>query len=135
MRESRTRQWILKAESDLKVGKHEILSDDPATDAIAFHMQQCVEKYLKAFLTYCGKPFRRTHDLTELITECIEIAPEFQYLFDMNIDRLTEYSVEVRYPEEFFFLSVDEARRAIELAEKAKAFILKKLQERGFHIE
>jgi len=135
MKERRTKEWILKAESDLKIGKHEILSDDPATDAIAFHMQQCVEKYLKAFLTSYGKPFRKTHDLTELITECLELDPEFQKLFDMNVDRLTEYSIEIRYPEEFFFPSIEEAKKAIELAEKAKAFILKKFQERGFHIE
>mgnify|MGYP000644251349 CR=1 FL=1 len=53
----------------------------------------------------------------------------------MNVDRLTEYSIEVRYPEEFFFPSVEEAKKAIEIAEKAKAFIVERLQIRGFHIE
>jgi HEPN domain-containing protein len=38
-----------------------MLTKEPATDAVAFHMQQCIEKYLKAFLTYFGKPFRKTH--------------------------------------------------------------------------
>jgi|GEM_PF-4136443 len=56
MKERRTKEWILKAESDLKVGKHEILSDDPATDAITFHMQQCVEKYLKPFSPFVANP-------------------------------------------------------------------------------
>jgi len=34
------KDWILKAESDLKIGKDEIQTKDPATDAICFHMQQ-----------------------------------------------------------------------------------------------
>ncbi len=111
MNEERTRQWILKAESDLKIGKHEILTDDPATDAIAFHMQQCVEKYLKAFLTFTNTPFRKTHDLTELITQCSEIDSEFERLFEMNVDRLTEYAIEVRYPDEMLFPSEDEVKK------------------------
>jgi len=132
MNEKRTKEWILKGNSDLKIGKHEILTDDPATDAIAFHMQKCVEKYLKAFLTFTGTPFRKTHDLTELISECTEIDPEFEILFTMNVDRLTEYAVEVRYPDEMLFPSEDEAKKTIEIAEKVKSFVLKKLAERGF---
>jgi len=32
--------------------RDEMLTDRPATDAVCFHMQQCVEKYLKAFLIF-----------------------------------------------------------------------------------
>ena len=41
------RNWILKAESDLKIGRDEMQTEHPATDMVCFHMQQCVEKYLK----------------------------------------------------------------------------------------
>ena len=34
------RQWILKAESDLKIGRDELATEKPARDAICFHMQQ-----------------------------------------------------------------------------------------------
>jgi len=44
-----TLNWIKKAENDLKIGKRELEAEDPATDMVCFHMQQCVEKYLKAF--------------------------------------------------------------------------------------
>ena len=37
--------WIRRAESDLKIGRDELVTEDPATDAICFHMQQCAEKY------------------------------------------------------------------------------------------
>jgi HEPN domain-containing protein len=36
--------WIRRAESDLKIGRDELVTEDPATDAICFHMQQCAEK-------------------------------------------------------------------------------------------
>jgi len=56
------RKWILKAENDLKIAKDEIQTEDPATDAVCFHAQQCVEKYLKAFLVFNNKEIRKTHE-------------------------------------------------------------------------
>lgn len=44
----KVKQWILKANNDLKTAKDEMNTDDPATDTICFHAQQCVEKLLKA---------------------------------------------------------------------------------------
>ncbi len=48
MNEGTVRQWIRRAENDLKIGKDEMNTENPATDAVCFHMQQCAEKYLKA---------------------------------------------------------------------------------------
>jgi HEPN domain-containing protein len=39
----------------------------PVQDAIYFHAQQCIEKYLKASLQEANIAFRRTHDLEELL--------------------------------------------------------------------
>jgi HEPN domain-containing protein len=47
MNKDSVKKWIARAESDLKIGKDEINFNDPATDAICFHMQQCIEKFLK----------------------------------------------------------------------------------------
>lgn len=52
MKPETIRQWIIKAENDLKICQHELGNSDPVTDAICFHAQQCVEKYLKAFLVF-----------------------------------------------------------------------------------
>ncbi len=30
--------WVRRAESDLKIGKDELVTEDPATDAICFHV-------------------------------------------------------------------------------------------------
>lgn len=38
-----------------------------------FHCQQAIEKALKAFLTWHDEPFRKTHDLGELGTQCVTL--------------------------------------------------------------
>jgi hypothetical protein len=45
------REWIIKAENDLKTAAHTLkMVRGCPTDIVCFHAQQCVEKYLKAFL-------------------------------------------------------------------------------------
>lgn len=103
MNEEVVKNWIRKAESDIKIAKDEFQTEKPATDAICFHTQQCVEKYLKAFLIFNGREFRKTHDIAELLELCSEIEPKFQKLYEWNVDELTDYAVVVRYGEEFYF--------------------------------
>jgi len=131
MNEETVRKWIAKAENDLKIGKDEIFTDEPATDAICFHMQQCIEKYLKAYLVFYGKEIRKTHDIAELIKSCSEIDSEFIKLSKMNVDELTDYAVELRYAEDFYFPTIEETKDSIEIAEKVKSFVLEKLKEKG----
>jgi len=132
MNEKRVKEWIILVEGDLKTAKDELSVSEPFTNTICFHSQQCIEKYLKAYLTFFGKPFRKTHDLTELINECIELDSDFQILFKLNVDRLTQYAIDVRYPEEVYFPSLAEAKQAIEIAEKVKSFVIEKLKKHGF---
>lgn len=51
--------WFIKARNDLKTGKDEFITKDPATDTICFHMQQAVEKYLKGYIIYHGHEAER----------------------------------------------------------------------------
>ena len=57
------RLWIRKAENDLKAGKDELVSENPATDTICFHAQQCSEKYLKGYLIFSGMEIEKTHSM------------------------------------------------------------------------
>ncbi|MCD6223650.1 MAG: HEPN domain-containing protein [Deltaproteobacteria bacterium] len=134
MNERTVREWIIKAESDLKIGKDEFLTDKPVCDAICFHMQQCVEKYLKAFLIFHGKEIRKTHVIAEIVKECMEIDPEFQKLFKIEAQTLTDFAVEFRYPAEALFPSIEETKEAIEIAEKVKNFVREKLKDRGYEL-
>ncbi len=61
-----TREWVEKAEGDFAVAGREPAAPAPVFDAVCFHAQQCVEKYLKALLQDRGIDFPRTHDLVAL---------------------------------------------------------------------
>ncbi len=119
--------WVRKAENDLKIGRGEMGTSDPATDMVCFHMQQCVEKYLKAYLTLQGKHFRRTHDIAELIEICKDVDPEFDTLYRLQADYLTVYGVEVRYPDDFYMPTRKEAQRCVEIALAVREFIRGKM--------
>ncbi|MEM5821373.1 MAG: HEPN domain-containing protein [Candidatus Aenigmatarchaeota archaeon] len=128
MKEETVKKWIIKAENDLKIAKDELNTENPATDGICFHAQQAAEKFLKAFLVFHNKPFRKTHDLVELLELCEEIDESFKELSKEEIDKLTDYATDIRYPEEFYMPSIEEAKEAIEIAEKVKEFVLNKLK-------
>lgn len=132
MNEETVRNWIRKAENDLKIGKDELSFPEPATDMVCFHMQQCAEKYLKAFLIFHGKEYPKTHRLAVLISLCAQIDREFERLMGEGVDRLSRYAAALRYGEEFYMPDVDEAQQAIELAERTKRFVLDKLKAKGF---
>jgi HEPN domain-containing protein len=77
MNEETVKNWILRAENDLKIGKDEMKMDTPAIDMVCFHMQQCVEKYLKAFLIFNGKEIRKSHDIGEILNQCKKLTRIF----------------------------------------------------------
>ena len=126
--------WIFLADGDLKIAKDELNTKKPFTNAICFHSHQCTEKYLKAYLTFVRKPFRKTHDLAELIELCKEDDKEFEKLYEINAHKLTRYAVQVRYPDDFYIPTIEDAKEAIRIAQKVKRFIRKKLREKGFKI-
>jgi HEPN domain-containing protein len=115
--------WIKKAESDLKTAKDEIQTENPAEDTICFQGQQCIEKFLR---------FGKTHNIAELIELCKEIDEDFEKLYDIKAESLTPYAVEIRYPDEFYFPSLEEAKEAIKIAEEVKSFVIEKLNKSGF---
>ena len=132
MNEDTVRKWILKADNDLKVAKDELETDEPVTDAVCFHAQQCAEKYLKAFLIFNDKEIPCTHDIAYLIALCSELDPDFKNLNRVDVVALTDYAVGIRYPNDFYFPDVEEARSAVEIAEEIKDFVLKKLKKKGY---
>jgi len=90
------RKLLQKAEMDI-IAVEELLGSPRVSDAIiGFHLQQAVEKLLKALLAANDIPYRKTHDIRELI-DLLEdhkiLIPE--ELFDL--DDFTPYAVEFRY--------------------------------------
>ena len=126
-KENVIKKWIQKAEVDIKTAKILIESEDSPTESICFHVQQAVEKFLKAYLTYMDIRAGKTHDIVALLEMCIEKDKEFKNLDTEKLGNLTFYAVDVRYPETLYTPSLEEAQETLELAEKVKSFVLKKL--------
>lgn len=134
MNEDAVRNWIRKAQNDLKIAKDEMKTDEPATDMVCFHAQQCCEKSLKLTLIFHGREYPRIHDLSALIDRCSQIDLDFQKLTEWNVDNLTKYAGAIRYSEPFYLPSTEEAKEAVDLAEKVMNFVLKKLEDKRFKL-
>ncbi len=132
--EEKVKQWILLAEDDLKTVENELKSDEPVTRSICFHAQQCVEKYLKAYLTLKQRAFRKTHDIEELIFLCKNLDAEFDKLYEIKSHELNKYAIDVRYPDDIYFPTLEEAIEAKKIAVKSKEFIVEKLKKEGLRI-
>jgi HEPN domain-containing protein len=124
------RGWVQKAESDLKTALLVFrAAEEGPTEAIAFHAQQCVEKYLKALLCWEGIDFPKTHDVGQLIlhlppTTRPKLAAEEQR-------RLALYATVTRYPGDYNPVTMQEARRALTTARRIRAEMRKHLPPRA----
>lgn len=117
-----TKEWMIKAEEDFLVAKREFKEDPPAYDAVCFHCQQCIEKYLKAILQENDIPFEKTHDLDVLLEGCKEFIPVLGD-YKVKLVELSSYAVEIRYPG--VMASDEEAMEAISTTEKVREIIRK----------
>lgn len=96
--------WCVKADNDFKAGSDELATENPATDTVCFHMQQCVEKYLKAFLVNNNIEIPKTHNIALILQKCIDTEDRFISLKMIGLDILTSYAVQTRYPDDYSLL-------------------------------
>jgi HEPN domain-containing protein len=93
-----TAEWVEKAEEDFRVaGRALRVRKNPTYNAVCFHAQQCVEKYLKARLQESGIAFPKTHHLPSLLQQVLPLEPLWAAL-DAAMQVLDRYSVNFRYP-------------------------------------
>ena len=124
-----TAEWIAKAEGDYATAGRELRARRcPNYDAVCFHAQQAVEKYLKAFLQEAGADFPKTHSLIELLQLVVPIDASFELQRDLLI-RLERYAVRYRYPGES--ADQDEARSAFKSARTVRKFIRQRLETKA----
>ena len=120
-----TLEWIDKAEGDLYSAKRECQArNHPNYDAACFHAQQCIEKYLKAWLYESGKKAPYSHNLAELVSLCSETDNTFS-IMEPELKELNIYAVRTRYPGEN--ANKGDAKEAIKISKDARDFIRKKL--------
>ena len=120
-------RWIKKAEYDLLSAERLLTFEDPITQTICFHCQQAAEKYLKAFLVQHQIYFTKTHNIMELLESCATVDISFRAQLQ-DADSLTDYAVEIRYPDTWLDPTIEDAKEAFQIAKKVKDFVLEKLE-------
>lgn len=120
-----TEEWVKKAEDDFRLTlREDRVKRQPNYDAICFHAQQCVEKYLKAFLQEHGQAFPKNHDLVNLLELALPLDRDFDNQRP-DMELLVRYAVIYRYPGEE--ASEEQARAAVKAMKAVRAFIREKL--------
>ena len=99
----RPRELLELAERDYEAALILAHAENPQTDAAGFHLQQAVEKSLKAWLALKGIDYPRTHDLNPLLgllEDHDENIEPFWTLLELN-----PFAVQFRYelPGEDFY--------------------------------
>jgi HEPN domain-containing protein len=118
-------EWIEKAEADYKSAVAlQRRRKEPLPDIICYHCQQCVEKYLKAYLIAQGSTPPRIHDLEDLLNLCA--------LYDATLTArlplvhvLNPYGVLIRYPG--MTATVAEAQAAVHAMRRLRTILRRTL--------
>lgn len=122
--------WISYAEEDMSLANYAMKKPGSRPyRLIAYHAQQCAEKYLKAYLVYIDFPY--THDIGKLLKLCgshiwIEKIKE--------AEELTPYAITVRYPGVDEIVTENEAQQAVNLSSIVRKTIRKALADDGMAI-
>lgn len=129
MRERLVEEWIYKAEEDFESAIVLMRKrKKPVPDVVCFHAQQCVEKYLKAYLVKKDVEPPEIHDLQRLRRLCVDMDRAFDEISE-ELDVLNAYAVNFRYPGEK--ATPEEAEEALESAKKVRDFVREKLKLDG----
>jgi HEPN domain-containing protein len=120
-----TVEWVEKAEGDFATAGRELRARrQPNYDAVCFHAQQTAEKYLKAFLHENGIIFPKTHNLIELLEQCLPLDASFESQRKLLV-LLDRYAVRYRYPGEL--ADKAEAQQTFQAIKMVREFARKKL--------
>lgn len=120
------RNWAKKADEDRQAIRLLQAGPDVPWSAVCFHAQQAAEKYLKAYLVSRDAEPEKIHSLDHLLVECLRFDPQLTSLKDDCV-ALTDYAVDIRYPD--IALPDEErlAREAVAMADRICAAIRSRL--------
>ncbi len=116
-----TQEWLDKGEGDFATALRELRArKSPNYDACCFHAQQCVEKYLKAYLQERDIPFDRVHHLTLLLDKLLPANAMLEFLRS-DLQSLNQFAVEFRYPGEC--ADKELARQAVRICKRIRIIL------------
>ena len=117
------KDWIQKAKKDLRRIKVLLAVDD--TEGAGFHLQQAIEKYLKAYLLLKGWQLEYIHDLPKLLNYAKDYDSDFERFREI-CEQVTEYYTPERYP---FFEEIPPTKEEIEEALRRTEELVKKIED------
>jgi HEPN domain-containing protein len=117
--------WLEKADHDQRTAMAALAQDPPITDTAGFHVQQAIEKYLKAYLISRGMEFERIHDLEVLCDACSQQDSAFSTLKN-RVAPLTAYAVRFRYPGPAD-PPIEKVRQALMVVEEVRLVVINRL--------
>ena len=91
---------IIKATHDLQAAEIGIENEAPL-DTVAFHLQQCAEKLIKAFLNWRQVQYPKTHALGALLDLAVPYQADLEN-FRTRLLAMGSYAVEMRYDDELY---------------------------------
>lgn len=125
--------WISYAEEDLGLVQFALkMPGSRPYRLLAFHAQQCAEKYLKAYMVYHDIDFPFTHEMKKLLNYC----GSHRWIEEIkDAEELTPYAVTARYPGVDEVVTENEAVQAVDIAFKVRNTIRKVLTDEGMTLE
>jgi|694.fasta_scaffold06101_2 HEPN domain-containing protein len=126
-----TQRWLAYARQDLTAAQALAAQAQSFSQQICFLSQQAAEKSLKAVLIFLQIEFPFRHDLELFRT----LFPEdWQCSQLTNLEQLTEWAVESRYPTDSPDPSDQDAQIALQQAETILAIVEQDLIQHGFSL-
>ena len=116
------KQWVAKAANDLLNADNNLKSEIIPFDTVCFHCQQAAEKFLKAFLVGKGQSSPITHDLLLILEKILPLNGDAENLRD-TLAILMPYAVEIRYPDDWYMPSEEDAREAMDAVNKVRQWL------------
>ncbi|MGM0491753.1 MAG: class I SAM-dependent methyltransferase [Armatimonadota bacterium] len=124
------RAWMHKGDQDLKTSRVLLEQEASLVEPIGFHLQQAIEKYLKAFLTASGVHPPRTHDLTDLLQIVGKHDPALAQAGE-PARILDPYAVIARYPEETPLPQTVDMPTALDHVERVRRLVAARVSTRA----
>jgi len=121
------KQWLAKAQNDLLNADNNLQSENIPYDTVCFHCQQATEKFLKSYLVAKTRIPPHTHDLLLLLEEILPLNNEAENLREY-LAILMPYAVEIRYPDDWFMPTEEDALEARSAAGEILKWLRQSLQ-------